>query len=128
MLVASLLGKLQFGKHGEDPEATTRVGGIKHCVDARASLPAHRQETCSEEAPILRDAKLQALTRLAIGLLAQEVMEALRDVAGEAGLVDVKEVLLDRKSTRLNSSHALISYAVFCLKKKIQNFTLLPLL
>src|SRR3712207_7986736 len=25
---------------------------------------------------------------------------------------------LDRKSTRLNSSHAIISYAVFCLKKK----------
>src|SRR5690242_21469678 len=28
------------------------------------------------------------------------------------------EVLLDRKSTRLNSSHMSISYAVFCLKKK----------
>src|SRR5947209_15147090 len=28
------------------------------------------------------------------------------------------EVLRDRKSTRLNSSHANISYAVFCLKKK----------
>src|SRR3712207_8855070 len=27
-------------------------------------------------------------------------------------------ILLDRKSTRLNSSHANISYAVFCLKKK----------
>ena len=27
----------------------------------------------------------------------------------------------DRKSTRLNSSHALISYAVFCLKKKTKN-------
>src|SRR5438445_1621110 len=27
----------------------------------------------------------------------------------------------DRKSTRLNSSHANISYAVFCLKKKIQD-------
>src|SRR5699024_9943500 len=27
---------------------------------------------------------------------------------------------LDRKSTRLNSSHVSISYAVFCLKKKIQ--------
>src|SRR5699024_12849510 len=27
-------------------------------------------------------------------------------------------VLLDRKSTRLNSSHVSISYAVFCLKKK----------
>src|SRR5207249_7383592 len=30
---------------------------------------------------------------------------------------------LDRKSTRLNSSHVSISYAVFCLKKKTQNFT-----
>src|SRR3712207_7517150 len=28
------------------------------------------------------------------------------------------QVLRDRKSTRLNSSHANISYAVFCLKKK----------
>src|SRR3712207_7816717 len=27
-------------------------------------------------------------------------------------------IFLDRKSTRLNSSHANISYAVFCLKKK----------
>src|SRR5690625_7096346 len=36
---------------------------------------------------------------------------------------DVRMVLLkeieDRKSTRLNSSHVAISYAVFCLKKKI---------
>src|SRR5690349_22691021 len=29
--------------------------------------------------------------------------------------------LLDRKSTRLNSSHVEISYAVFCLKKKKNN-------
>src|SRR5947207_4959651 len=29
-----------------------------------------------------------------------------------------KSTLLDRKSTRLNSSHTVISYAVFCLKKK----------
>src|SRR5258708_24794162 len=28
----------------------------------------------------------------------------------------------DRKSTRLNSSHQIISYAVFCLKKKNDNF------
>src|SRR2546427_5447354 len=31
----------------------------------------------------------------------------------------------DRKSTRLNSSHSQISYAVFCLKKKKQKTTLL---
>src|SRR2546429_4465774 len=30
---------------------------------------------------------------------------------------------LDRKSTRLNSSHGYISYAVFCLKKKKKNQT-----
>src|SRR5437762_7495503 len=30
--------------------------------------------------------------------------------------------LLDRKSTRLNSSHRCISYAVFCLKKKKLNY------
>src|SRR3712207_8440860 len=33
--------------------------------------------------------------------------------------LSVGSVLADRKSTRLNSSHANISYAVFCLKKKI---------
>src|SRR5258707_7145996 len=30
----------------------------------------------------------------------------------------IDDVIRDRKSTRLNSSHANISYAVFCLKKK----------
>src|SRR5258708_23578747 len=34
----------------------------------------------------------------------------------------------DRKSTRLNSSHQIISYAVFCLKKKKQTPTSLPYL
>src|SRR5207253_8896098 len=33
------------------------------------------------------------------------------------------EIILDRKSTRLNSSHVAISYAVFCLKKKNINRT-----
>ena len=31
---------------------------------------------------------------------------------------NVRRALTDRKSTRLNSSHVVISYAVFCLKKK----------
>src|SRR5256885_11462856 len=31
---------------------------------------------------------------------------------------DSTDVMIDRKSTRLNSSHLVISYAVFCLKKK----------
>src|SRR5437667_3173829 len=35
--------------------------------------------------------------------------------------VTAAEVAADRKSTRLNSSHITISYAVFCLKKKKKN-------
>src|SRR2546422_6539925 len=36
---------------------------------------------------------------------------------------DTIDNLLDRKSTRLNSSHGYISYAVFCLKKKKKHAT-----
>src|SRR2546426_7645775 len=43
-------------------------------------------------------------------VLAYPMLEALRRRYPEA--------ILDRKSTRLNSSHLVISYAVFCLKKK----------
>src|SRR5258708_29874069 len=38
-------------------------------------------------------------------------------MASKAAIKDVGRAL-DRKSTRLNSSHQIISYAVFCLKKK----------
>src|SRR6202163_340017 len=41
------------------------------------------------------------------------------DAVGHA-VVDPHVELEDRKSTRLNSSHQAISYAVFCLKKKMQ--------
>src|SRR3712207_7224382 len=37
---------------------------------------------------------------------------------GDSPAVKLVRTRLDRKSTRLNSSHANISYAVFCLKKK----------
>src|SRR5258707_5323047 len=40
----------------------------------------------------------------------------IRDRVAARGVVE--ETQRDRKSTRLNSSHANISYAVFCLKKK----------
>src|ERR1035437_5089151 len=45
--------------------------------------------------------------------------EPLTGVNRRAGYLFQSEALMpDRKSTRLNSSHANISYAVFCLKKK----------
>src|SRR3989442_9889547 len=39
-------------------------------------------------------------------------------IAGTQRIIDLYTPDLDRKSTRLNSSHVRISYAVFCLKKK----------
>src|SRR3989442_4473970 len=39
-------------------------------------------------------------------------------VRSERAELELVGVLRDRKSTRLNSSHVRISYAVFCLKKK----------
>src|SRR5260221_2388268 len=48
-------------------------------------------------------------------LLQQRVLHGV-DLGDEVLVLDVDEQ--DRKSTRLNSSHTVISYAVFCLKKK----------
>src|SRR5687768_17776427 len=45
---------------------------------------------------------------------------ALALVPGGLGATEASMAGIDRKSTRLNSSHGYISYAVFCLKKKIE--------
>src|SRR3712207_7956733 len=75
------------------------------------------------------DMVLQSVTKLLWEALREE--DAIFRYGGEEfavilrGVVDldvaesIGERLRDRKSTRLNSSHANISYAVFCLKKKI---------
>src|SRR5256885_248733 len=42
----------------------------------------------------------------------------LQQVSGASVLREAQQFRPDRKSTRLNSSHLVISYAVFCLKKK----------
>src|SRR5207253_10455482 len=42
----------------------------------------------------------------------------LRPTVGRVPIVLERRLQQDRKSTRLNSSHVAISYAVFCLKKK----------
>src|SRR2546430_3921396 len=46
------------------------------------------------------------------------------DMLGQKNPVHIRDTAMtDRKSTRLNSSHSQISYAVFCLKKKKKNPT-----
>src|SRR3712207_8665828 len=62
------------------------------------------QETTSQEAFALQNSKLLKVS--------------LQQVTIQAKLGSMVAYQGDRKSTRLNSSHANISYAVFCLKKK----------
>src|SRR3712207_7061878 len=61
-----------------------------------------------------RRARQRAVARLAGNAVAQAAALDIRAGQGDG----LGRVLRDRKSTRLNSSHANISYAVFCLKKK----------
>src|SRR5687768_17892603 len=58
--------------------------------------------------------------RLYIGPIRIDAPMTLRTKAIRYGYKESAETrtVLDRKSTRLNSSHGYISYAVFCLKKK----------
>src|SRR5256885_8409419 len=56
---------------------------------------------------------------VAEGAVAVNLAEVRKDRFDEVHGIRALRVPRDRKSTRLNSSHLVISYAVFCLKKKI---------
>src|SRR5438094_5640066 len=76
--------------------------------------PVHRLRQVFPRAAHALDLRLAA----ELALLADLACDP-RDLVGERGeLVDHRVDGLDRKSTRLNSSHRTISYAVFRLKKK----------
>src|SRR5690625_6746460 len=89
-------------------------------------------DTLRELEPKLRDAVRQALQRgkleatlhLQLEQTSEQTiglnMERVRQLA-LAGQQITAQLDQDRKSTRLNSSHVAISYAVFCLKKKIED-------
>src|SRR3712207_8551939 len=57
-------------------------------------------------------------------LYQEQSMQIAKQLAGFTGpqADDLRKAIGDRKSTRLNSSHANISYAVFCLKKKKKTY------
>src|SRR5439155_22812556 len=71
-----------------------------------------------------RDALVERLFMDAIGafdllsVYLGDVLGLYRALADEGPLTSAELADTDRKSTRLNSSHVAISYAVFCLKKK----------
>src|SRR5689334_24264540 len=85
-----------------------------HDSDATSRRRRHQDELALDLSP------LEPLERLGGALERQHLVDggpqlALGDMAEDRrGVLAVA----DRKSTRLNSSHSSISYAVFCLKKK----------
>src|SRR5690606_39955347 len=84
-----------------------------------ATLFEHRQLTKLE---------ISRITNLSIPTVTSNITSLMEDgLVDEAGVANSTG---DRKSTRLNSSHVKISYAVFCLKKKtrITILWLLPLI
>src|SRR5438876_3749839 len=98
----------------------SRVGPRSHfvpvCRDGRAAGPASAGRDDAARARIGDGAAAVALDR---GRIRRDGHERGASVLCDSG-EDLPEYLLsgDRKSTRLNSSHPSISYAVFCLKKK----------
>src|SRR5690606_39929667 len=105
--------------------AASRAG----CHRGRRSFPTRRSSDLTpadpegwwREPPHRNDvAKGIAAVRL-IQLRAGEIRPGVarcHDCLLETGEIHEIEWMPDRKSTRLNSSHVKISYAVFCLKKK----------
>src|SRR5687768_18288651 len=101
------------------------------------SLGRHRQNTLQRQGKLMNKIRILVVddqTVVREGMVAILSLQPDMEVVGEAenGIEAVHlarktkpDVILldmvDRKSTRLNSSHGYISYAVFCLKKKIKN-------
>src|SRR3712207_8124144 len=75
--------------------------------------PDHRVPRLRRPGDLARAARRRAGARIVLQRRAQALAVALH-----VAELDLLVATQDRKSTRLNSSHANISYAVFCLKKK----------
>src|SRR2546427_8150501 len=65
-----------------------------------------------------RDSQPLSASKSKVSMTATRAPLGQGEVMREPPVSDAKSAHRDRKSTRLNSSHSQISYAVFCLKKK----------
>src|SRR3989454_6608749 len=122
-----VLGFIIFLSRAPDQYAEALVPPARRIADLVALAFAH--ERLAEEARRRAEAQQRAVrlearvARLTAELEAAEghraigMSRAWREVLTQAAKVAPAETT-DRKSTRLNSSHLVISYAVFCLKKK----------
>src|SRR5256884_2740808 len=98
-------------------------------MGANLVLCARKKERCEQAAEELKQLGVKTLALACDVKDLDQIRDVVQQAASEFGRIDVlinnadaAELgsSLDRKSTRLNSSHGYISYAVFCLKKKIK--------
>src|SRR5688500_19308004 len=85
-----------------------------HEVDAFLDDVAEDYESVLKETALLRE-QMAAIEERSRGVAERE--KSLQETLVTTQRL-AEEMKADRKSTRLNSSHLVISYAVFCLKKK----------
>src|SRR3712207_7228726 len=85
---------------------------------ARANLAVKRSPTPARLSGAVSGATGLPGAVVDVGVLAWTQSRMVLHVAAAYGVDSTHTDRADRKSTRLNSSHANISYAVFCLKKK----------
>src|SRR5256885_4278005 len=104
------------------PDWDTRIGIIRACSEEVIADHEHGGGRAHWE--ILEDlgtriglkrSEIRAATPIATTQLAWAAWEGL--MANRPSQAAQASCVVDRKSTRLNSSHLVISYAVFCLKK-----------
>src|SRR5207249_4388448 len=101
---------------GRYPAAGSTLNGVAGRDVARVARPAARQDyAVAPRAPRAGDIPPQALAAF---LRVALVRDRIRLVPWTTRRSHAVATAQDRKSTRLNSSHVSISYAVFCLKKK----------
>src|SRR2546427_6637171 len=98
------------------PTSRTRINAESRVVVGIGSstwraLPARMGVTAT--------ARMVAVSVFAIDSIVGSLL--IESPATQCAALAVGERIRDRKSTRLNSSHSQISYAVFCLKKKKKN-------
>src|SRR5438132_14406223 len=119
LLLATVMVAGNLSLHAQEPVVgASDPGALFHSSDPK--LNANKQAAYH----IVKDLLEAGHWDLADKYLTERYIQHNPNAAsGRAGVVrfftEIRKV--DRKSTRLNSSHTVISYAVFCLKKKKKN-------
>src|SRR5207249_9148764 len=106
-----------FTLEPDRPDGPGRRYQVNRPMEGVPGRPA-AQEVSSDGARRVYEAYEQRVRAVAQGPLAFYVEIHGNNRREAAQRIEIATVGTDRKSTRLNSSHVSISYAVFCLKKK----------